>query len=123
MMRSNDIGRAKELLAKACKMGKRDWADIEQRLSNGHAQLWDCGPAMLVTEVTVDDKCNIALAGGKDVKSWFHEAEKAVKEWSVKHGCTAMTLWGRLGWQKILPHWENRGVDDGLVFLELSYEK
>ena len=123
MMRSNDLERAKAMLAKACELGKRDWADIEAKIATGYAQLWDCGPAMLVTEVTIDNKCNIALAGGTDARSWFRDAENAVREWSIKHGCTAMTLWGRLGWQKILPHWTKTGIDDGLVCLELSYEK
>lgn len=122
-MRSNDISRAKAMLAKACEMGKRDWADIEAKIATGYAQLWDCGPAMLVTEVTIDDKCNIALAGGSNARAWLRDAENVIWDWSIKHGCTAMTLWGRLGWQRILPHWTKIEVDDGLVCLELSYEK
>lgn len=121
MIRSNDIARAKTMLTKACELGKRDWVDIEAKIATGYAQLWDCGPAMLVTEVTIDNKCNIALAGGSDGRSWFRDAEKTVKDWSMKHGCTAMTLWGRLGWQRILPHWRKTGIEDGLVFMELNY--
>lgn len=127
MIRSTDIARARKLMASAAIRGKRDWRKLEAKIASCHAQLWDCGDAMFITEVTIDNKCNVAVAGGTNAREWIKVVETTLKDWSIQHGCTAMTLWGRRGWKKLLPHWREvdfPGANLGdLVFLELSYEK
>lgn len=119
-MRSDDLERAKAMLADVCKRGGHEWADIVAKIATSYAQLWDYGKAMLVTEVTVDDKCHILLAGGSGARDWVKTAEKELAAWGNSHGCNALSIRGRPGWSKLLPHWSRVGSDGGLIDLELA---
>lgn len=119
-MRSHDLERAKFVLADVCKRGGHQWTDIVGKIASSYAQLWDYGRAMLVTEVTIDDKCHILLAGGSDARDWIGSAEAELAEWARAHGCAALSLRGRRGWAKLLPHWIKTGFDGDLIDLELA---
>lgn len=118
-MRSTDLDRAKVMLADVCKRGGHQWADIADKIASSYAQLWDYGAAMLVTEVTIDDKCHVLLAGGSMARDWVAGAENELSDWGKSHGCTALSLRGRSGWSRLLPHWVKVGNDGDLIDLEL----
>lgn len=48
----------------------------------------------------------IALSGEKfkEVHSYFNDM---VEAFAIKHGCSALELWGRKGWKKMLPEWSD----------------
>lgn len=90
--------------------------EIKARLLNGTAQLWlvvtDRLMAVCVTEICryKRKECNILVCAGRGVNSWVCYLEQIIA-WARAEGCEAMTLTGRPGWKKLLPHWRQTAVE------------
>jgi hypothetical protein len=79
----------------------------------GEMQLWQ-GPrgaaVTLITDFPQKRVLHVLLAGG-DMQQIIDFQESAAA-WGKSHGCTQMTLSGRLGWQRALKNhgWRVSGV-------------
>lgn len=106
------------LLENACKRGGHDWQNIVSKIRASHCQLWITDGAALVTQATTDDVLECLLAGGSGAINWTDEAEQVLSQFAAENGLHTLRIWGRKGWIKYFPHWENMGTEDGLVILE-----
>lgn len=107
------------MLDPAVKRGSHCWDEIEEQLAVGAASLWMAdGRGCVLTQVDADDVCDVVLGGGRDARSWVGAMEAAVRSHPVHAGVRRYRIWGRKGWQRLLPHWRFAGVDGGLTVLE-----
>ncbi len=76
--------------------------DVFRRVATGHAQLWESGDAVIVSEVYEERKKRLHfwLAAGK--KAEVIELSRRVLEWGRSIGCVRATLAGRKGWTRAL---------------------
>ena len=98
--------------------GGYDINGIYDALADSTMQLWAVYEgkeliAALATEI-VDHPharvCIFRLAGGSEIDAWIGPVEQAVGGWAKRMGCKALSLTGRRGWEKALPHWNFGGV-------------
>jgi hypothetical protein len=83
--------------------GTHDFEHIVEALLNGHMQLWPNENACAVTEIVVYPKkkvLHVFLAGGK--MSEILDMHPSAAEWGRMQGCTAMSIAGRPGWERVL---------------------
>jgi transposase len=91
--------------------GKYSLESIKQALINRDMQLWlsidghieACGVTQIVS-YPCKKVCNFMFVAGRDMEKWL-TFENDIKQWAREHGCQSIELYGRPGWQKILP-WE-----------------
>lgn len=70
---------------------------------DGRLQLWPAPRGMAITEIIVYPKKKVLhcfLAGG-DLDQIIDMIDSAIA-WGKTQGCEALTLSGRMGWQKVL---------------------
>lgn len=92
------------------------FADIVAGVTSGHMQLWSGPKGCAVTQIVVYPQkktLHIFLAGG-EMEQLLDMAESA-EAWGRSQGCAAMTLSGRLGWQRAL---RGHGWETQLVQME-----
>lgn len=77
--------------------------DVVDNVLTGRMQLWPAERGCAVTEIVVYPQkkvLHVFLAAG-EMDQLFDMIESAA-EWARGQGCTAMTLAGRLGWQRAM---------------------
>ena len=105
------------MLAKAAvhSEGELEPEDFLEPLSTGEMQLWvaykddDVINAAMVTQfIQYPQKkiLRIISLAGKDFKE-IKNFQEMIEGFAVKHDCTAIELWGRKGWKKLLPEWKD----------------
>lgn len=98
-------------------------ANLEHKLSTGHAMLWHFDGMTVTSEVDEEGVCDIRLGGGKMTREALRELERAVLTSPFHIGVKKLRVWGRKGWLRLLPHWTFCGMEDGLAILELANEE
>ena len=96
--------------------GTHTFQDIADGIASGHMQLWPAPKGCAVTQIVVYPRkrtLHIFLAGG-EMDQLFDMDESAIA-WGRAQGCSAMTLSGRMGWQRAL---KSRGWKTTMVEME-----
>ena len=91
--------------------------DILDFISEGDMQLWIVSEnkeiiAALVTQIiTYPQKRILRLVSlaGEDFNKFKHFLDR-VQSFAIQRGCTALELWGRKGWKKLLPEWDSKYI-------------
>ena len=99
------IERYREMIdsALAYSGGTHTFEDVQELVATGKAQLWPGNASVGVTEIVVFPRkktLNCWLAAG-DLDELLVMMDFA-KEWGAAQGCDAMTMSGRMGWQRVL---------------------
>ena len=97
--------------------GELETDDFLEPLTHGDMQLWIATEGSTVHGVMVTQLVTypqkkilriISLAG--DNFEELREFQEMIEAFAVKTGCTALEMWGRKGWKKLLPDWEDTYV-------------
>ena len=97
--------------------GELETDDFLEPLTHGDMQLWVATEGSTVHGVMVTQLIPypqkkilriISLAG--DNFEELRGFQEMIEAFAVKTGCTALEMWGRKGWKKLLPDWEDTYV-------------
>ena len=97
--------------------GELETDDFLEPLTHGDMQLWIATEGSTVHGVMVTQLVPypqkkilriISLAG--DNFEELRDFQEMIEAFAVKTGCTALEMWGRKGWKKLLPDWEDTYV-------------
>ena len=97
--------------------GELETDDFLEPLTHGDMQLWIATEGSTVHGVMVTQLIPypqkkilriISLAG--DNFEELRDFQEMIEAFAVKTGCTALEMWGRKGWKKLLPDWEDTYV-------------
>ena len=97
--------------------GELETDDFIEPLTHGDMQLWIATEGSTVHGVMVTQLIPypqkkilriISLAG--DNFEELRGFQEMIEAFAVKTGCTALEMWGRKGWKKLLPDWEDTYV-------------
>ena len=97
--------------------GELETDDFLEPLTHGDMQLWIATEGSTVHGVMVTQLIPypqkkilriISLAG--DNFEELREFQEMIEAFAVKTGCTALEMWGRKGWKKLLPDWESNYI-------------
>lgn len=81
------------------------WADILRWLEEGSAQIWQIdGTGYALTVANIKDEIEVVLAGGRNARGCVGPWEAAMRA-DPRHKGHTLTLTGRRGWKRLLPHW------------------
>ena len=91
--------------------------DVIDELRSARAQLWlvmesNKIKAIVVTVINTHPcakDCMIWLCAGKDRKNWIHLLSQ-IEDWAKAHGCDAMVVRGRSGWEKVMKDYKKTHV-------------
>ena len=92
--------------------GELETDDFLEPLTHGDMQLWIATEGSTVHGVMVTQVIPypqkkilrvISLAG--DNFEELRDFQEMLEAFAVKTGCTALEMWGRKGWKKLLPDW------------------
>ena len=94
--------------------GELETEDILDLVTEGRMQLWIVAEdkeiiAALVTQIiTYRQKKLLRLVSlaGEDFSMFKHFLDM-VQSFAIQKDCTALELWGRKGWKKLLPEWNS----------------
>ena len=97
--------------------GELETDDFLEPLTHGDMQLWiatednNMHSAMVTQIVPYPQKkiLRVILIAGSDIKK-LYEFNDMIESFAIKTGCSAMELWGRKGWKKLLPDWESNYI-------------
>ena len=97
--------------------GELETDDILDLVTEGSMQLWIVAEnkeiiAALVTQIiTYPQKRILRLVSlaGEDFNKFKHFLD-IVESFAIQKGCTALELWGRKGWKKLLPEWNSEYI-------------
>ncbi len=97
--------------------GELETEDILDLVTEGRMQLWIVAEdkeiiAALVTQIiTYPQKKVLRLVSlaGEDFNKFKHFLDM-VQSFAIRKGCTALELWGRKGWKKLLPEWKSEYI-------------
>ncbi len=98
--------------------GTHTFKDVVDLVATGRAQFWPGAASVGVTEIVVFPRkktLNCWLAAG-DMDELMVMMQYA-KEWGSSQGCDAMTMSGRMGWQRVL---NKHGWKPVLVTMEVA---
>ena len=101
----NELARCRKWIEAALEYsgGTHDFGDVASAITMGTMQLWPNKDGCAVTEVLVYPRkkvLHVFLAGGK--MSAILDMQDSAAEWGRQQGCTAMTIAGRRGWERVL---------------------
>jgi len=97
--------------------GELETDDFLEPLTHGDMQLWIATEGSTVHGVMVTQLIPypqkkilriISLAG--DNFEELRDFQEMIEAFAVKTDCTALEMWGRKGWKKLLPDWEDTYV-------------
>lgn len=100
--------------------GTHTFDDVVDSIVAGRMQLWPAPRGCAVTEIVIYPRkkvLHVFLAGG-DMDEIIAMIDRAT-EWSKGQGCSAMTVAGRHGWQRVLA---KHGYKPVMTVLEKEYE-
>ena len=97
--------------------GEAEPDDFLEALTHGDMQLWiatkdsNMHSVMVTQIVTYPQKqiLRVISIAGSDFKK-LYEFNDMIESFAIKTGCSAMELWGRKGWKKMLPDWESNYI-------------
>ena len=97
--------------------GELETDDFLEPLTHGDMQLWiatednNMHSAMVTQIVPYPQKqiLRVILIAGSDLKR-LYEFNDMIESFATRTGCSAMELWGRKGWKKMLPDWESNYI-------------
>ena len=97
--------------------GELETDDFLEPLTHGDMQLWiatednNMHSAMVTQIVPYPQKkiLRVILIAGSDFKR-LYEFNDMIESFAIRTGCSAMELWGRKGWKKLLPDWESNYI-------------
>ena len=97
--------------------GELETDDFLEPLTHGDMQLWiatednNMHSAMVTQIVPYPQKqiLRVILIAGSDFKR-LYEFNDMIESFAISTGCSAMELWGRKGWKKMLPDWESNYI-------------
>ena len=97
--------------------GELETDDILDLVTEGSMQLWIVAEnkeiiAALVTQIiTYPQKRILRLVSlaGEDFDKFKHFLD-IVESFAIQKDCTALELWGRKGWKKLLPEWNSEYI-------------
>ena len=87
--------------------GTHTFDDIAAGVLTGRFRIWERPNGCAVTEFVVFPRkkvLNVFLAGGE--MQAIKDLEAPAAEFARANGCHAMTISGRAGWKRALPHWQ-----------------
>ena len=123
-IKRGDTATAFPFLESVIKTGGHDWQEICRKVDECHCQVWlavtDRPIAALVTQMTTDDVLECLIAGRTGAKQWAGLAERHLAAFAARNGSQRLRIWGRRGWQRIFPHWQVMGEEDGLLIMEYA---
>ena len=98
--------------------GELETDDIFDLVAEGRMQLWIVvkdkeSIAALVTQIiTYPQKRVLRLVSlaGEGIQEFIHFLDTIVLSFAIQKGCTALELWGRKGWKKLLPEWKSEYI-------------
>jgi len=91
--------------------GTHTFDDIARGVLDGRFRLWERPNGCAITEFVQFPRkrvLNVFLAGG-DMQV-IKDLEAPALEYARANGCQAVTLAGRKGWSRALPHWVTKHV-------------
>jgi hypothetical protein len=94
-----------------------DFAQVEHAVHGGSALLWLAWTgekilAAAVTEISTangEKFCTVVACGGHDRARWLHLLAE-LEAYGKREGCSAMRIYGRRGWLKLLPEYRTTRV-------------
>ena len=97
--------------------GELETDDFLEPLTHGDMQLWiatednNMHSAMVTQIVPYPQKqiLRVILIAGSDFKR-LYEFNDMIESFATRRGCSAMDLWGRKVWKKMLPDWESNYI-------------
>lgn len=89
--------------------------DFLDNLMTGNMQLWIATEdkeilMSMVTEIIKYPQkkiLRVIAISGKNFKELHERFNDMIESFAIQHGCSAMELWGRKGWKKMLPDWKD----------------
>jgi hypothetical protein len=101
----DELQRCRQWIEDALKYsgGTHDFEDIVQGVKEGRFQFWNGKESAAITEITVYPKkkiLHVFLAGGKMEE--IVRMNESAKIFAEINGCSAMTIAGRKGWERVL---------------------
>lgn len=89
--------------------------DYLEAIVNGTMQLWlaldgkDIKMTMLTQIIPYPQKniLRVIAISGNDFKQVYEKFNDTLESYALKHDCSALELWGRKGWKKMLPDWND----------------
>jgi len=97
--------------------GELETDDFLEPLTHGDMQLWIATEdnnmhSVMVTQIVPYPQkqiLRVILIAGSDFKR-LYEFNDMIESFAIRTGCSAMELWGRKGWKKMLPDWESNYI-------------
>ena len=94
--------------------GELETDDFLEPLTHGDMQLWmateesDVRAVMITQIITYPQKrvLRIISLAGEDFEE-IRSFQEMIEGFAVKLECTALEMWGRKGWKKLLPDWKD----------------
>ena len=94
--------------------GELETDDFLEPLTHGDMQLWmateesDVRAVMITQIITYPQKrvLRIISLAGEDIEE-IRSFLEMIEGFAVKLECTALEMWGRKGWKKLLPDWKD----------------
>ena len=95
--------------------GELETDDFLQQLMMGGMQLWistedkEIVMSMVTMVVNYPQKriLRVVSISGERFKELHEKFNDMVEAFAIKKGCSALELWGRKGWKKMLPDWKD----------------
>tara|TARA_R100000152_G_C6604409_1_gene60384 strand:+ start:124 stop:543 length:420 start_codon:yes stop_codon:yes gene_type:complete len=95
--------------------GELEPDDFLDNLMIGNMQLWIATEeqeillSMVTQVVSYPQKkvLRVITISGEKFKEAHDKFNDMVESFAIKKGCSAMELWGRKGWKKMLPEWKD----------------
>lgn len=110
---SDELERCRPWLEKALERtdGAYEWSDVLDGLASSHMQFWPAPKAAIVTQVVQSPRLktlHVFLAGG-DLDQVL-DMVPSLEAFAAFNDCTALTMDGRRGWQRVLKDWTATSV-------------
>lgn len=93
--------------------------DVLKFLASGQWRLWVAiENGTVVAAMTVeffyyprDKVCRVVTMGGERMKDWLTSSTiDKFEQWAKDEGCTHIDVYGRRGWKKVLPNFEEKAI-------------
>lgn len=93
--------------------------DVLQFLASGQWRLWVAiENGTVVAAMTVeffyyprDKVCRVVTMGGERMVEWLtSDTINTFEDWARQEGCSYIDVYGRRGWKKVLPNFEEKAV-------------
>ena len=95
--------------------GEMEPDDFLEALTYGDMQLWiaaekeDLHMVMVTQIIPYPQKkvLRVIAIAGTGFKELHEKFNATIESFAIQAGCSAMELWGRKGWKKLLPDWKD----------------